>query len=245
MSDSESATTASSILTESTTAATENATGTAGSENAQEFINQIPSISIKTPLIYLGVLIFTLIIFSIYYRRNKIKSLEKLTSESLFDPAFKIDENISNISNIPTIDSISAIIFNDLTELKVHEKLLITSLIQRTAESIRRIVKLKEIEPSIMMLYSRGLIGDDSFKRFQLQSKLQDAEMKEIAQQAENYKQGLSRLIFPNAQEVMMNQAFRRRISAVDSRYQSMHDLEISGVENIIDDIQKRVVELK
>jgi translocation protein SEC66 len=226
---------------------TATATATAGAGEGNEFIPPV-SISIKTPLLYLGILIITLVLFSIYHRRSKINKLQKLTSSSLFNPAYEINESniIETIETFtPTPDSTQAIIYHDLKELNAHEKMLKTSLVIRAAESMRRIIKLKETEASIMILYTRGLIGDDSYKRFKMQSKLQDAEMMEIAKEAESIKQGWSRTIYMNAQEVMMNQALRRRVNAINDRIIKSSNLEVKNVEYLIDDIQKRVGALK
>lgn len=227
-----------------TVTSTATATATAGAED--QFVPPVvPSISITTPLIYLGVLIFTLVSFSIYHRRSKIKSLQTLTSSSLFTPAYEAEITVADELSTPTPDSTPALMYNDLKNSKAHEKLLKCALVERAAESMRRIIKIKESEPSVMLLYTRGLIGDDSFKRFNIQAKIQDAEMIEIAKEAESFKQGWSRVIFANAQEVMMNQALRRRVGAVSTRKETVEKLEIKGVESVISDIQQRVIELK
>lgn len=245
---SESTTSFAESATETFETFTEYATATAnatGNETTTENITK--SISLATPLLYLGVLIFTLITFSIYHRRTKVHQLQKLTSSSLFNPEYEIkaEDVLSANIDTPTIDSIPALIYSDLKELNAHEKMLKTSLVQRAAESMRRIIKLKETEPSIMILYTKGLIGDDSFKRYQMQVKLQDAEMMEIAKEAENYKQGWSRTIFPIAQEVMMNQALRRRINSINERKKIMENLTYKGVENVMDDIKARIDSIK
>lgn len=149
------------------------------------------------------------------------------------------------IAPTPTTDSTPALLYNDLKLLQSHDKMLKCSLVERAAESMRRIIKLKETEASVLLLYTRGLIGDESFKRFKLQAKLQDAEMMEVAKEAESYKQGWSRIIFANAQEVMMNQALRRRVAAVNTRKDVVENLEVKGVEAVVKDIQQRIVTLK
>lgn len=135
--------------------------------------------------------------------------------------------------------------FTDLQELEAHEKMLKVALVSRAAEALRRIVKLKETEQSVMMLYTRGLIGDDTFKRYQLQVKLQDAEMQDIAMNAEQMKQGWSKAIFASAQEVMMNQALRRRVGCIAERMELSDRLMIDGVEDIVKGIQTDVQRLK
>ncbi|GAV28791.1 hypothetical protein PMKS-002267 [Pichia membranifaciens] len=210
-----------------TSSATATATATAGTDSG-EFVPPITvSISMKTPLL----------------------SLQKLTSSSLFKSAYEVDESqiteYSLIAPTPTTDSTPALLYNDLKMLDGHEKLLKCSLVERAAESMRRIIKLKETEASVMLLYTRGLIGDESFKRFKLQAKLQDAEMMEVAKEAEGYKQGWSRIIFANAQEVMMNQALRRRVGAISTRKEVTENIEVKGVETVVKDIQQRIIKLK
>lgn len=231
----------------STAESTASATATASASAEEEFIKNIPKISLKTPLLYLGILIFTLILFSIYHRRTKFNKLQKLTTSSLFLTDLELPQDKqSEIENFtPTVDSISSILYTDLKNLESHEKMIKIALIQRCAESLRRIIKLKEIEQSIMILYTRGLIGDDSFKRFKLQSKLQELEMLEISKEAEGIKPGWSRTLFANSQEVMMNQALRRRISAINDRISGVNNLEIKGIESIVTDLQNRIDVLK
>lgn len=247
--------TVSSTLTETLTATlsesfTASATVTAqatGNATTEETAQTFVSVSITTPLLYLGILIATLVVFSIYHRRSKIQSLQRLTSSSLFDSAYEItsDDVLRLATETPTTDSTPAIMYADLKGLDVHEKMLKCALIARAAESMRRIIKLKEVEPSILMLYTRGLIGDDSYKRYQMQSKLQDAEMMEVSKETEKMKAGWGRIIFANAQEVMMNQALRRRIAAVDQRKDIVEKLTYKGVETVIDGLQARINVLK
>lgn len=225
-----------------TNTATESATATAtATAAAEEAADAIVRISIRTPIVYLTILVATLIIFSVFHRRSKINSLRSLTTESLFEPAYPATPN----APLPTPDSTPAVMYTDLTALAAHEKLLKTALVDRAAESLRRIVKLKETEQSVLMLYTRGLIGDDSFKRYQLQVKLQDAEMQEIAVAAESFKPGWSKSIFASAQEVMMNLALRRRVNCVSERAQLADTVLVTGVEEVVKGIQDTVQKYK
>ena len=229
--------TVTSTLADVTSAATATATATA----EDEFVPPVISISITTPLLYLGILVLTIIMFSVYHRRSKIQSLQKLSSDSLFFPTCDVETN----QDLITPDSVPAVLYHDLKGIDAHEKMLKVALVNRAAESMRRIMKLKETEPSIMVLYTRGLIGDDSYKRYKIQAKLQDQEMMQVAQEAESFKQGWSRIIFANAQEVMMNLALRRRIAAIGERKETFDRLEVKGVEPILESIQKRVASFK
>lgn len=228
----------SATIASTATSSTASATATAAAEETAETIVKI---SIRTPIIYLTILVATLVIFSVFHRRSKVNSLRLLTTESLFEPAYPATPNVP----LPTPDSTPAVLYTDLASLEAHEKLLKTALVDRAAESLRRIVKLKETEQSVLMLYTRGLIGDDSFKRYQLQVKLQDAEMQEIAMAAESFKQGWSKTIFASAQEVMMNLALRRRVAGATDRVSQANSFLVEGVEDIVKGIQDTVQKYK
>ncbi|KAG2735661.1 hypothetical protein G9P44_001875 [Scheffersomyces stipitis] len=165
-------------------------------------------ISVFTPLIYVAILLGVFIVFSIRYRRNRLNKLVSI--EPIFpdnQPA-KIYESLKQSAADPNVAK----------ENKPHDKVLKAALLRRGAEAIRRSMKLKENEPIFNKLYEDGLIGDDVYKQFQIQAKLQEIELKEIVQECETYKKGWVQTFFPTVQEICFNEALRRRLSAIDSR---------------------------
>ncbi|ODV82754.1 hypothetical protein CANARDRAFT_10281 [[Candida] arabinofermentans NRRL YB-2248] len=162
---------------------------------------QSSAISIYTPIIYVAILLTTLIVFSISHRKKKFKKLTTLA------PIFS--------------ESYPKEIYLELkyqTDPKVNEKVLKAALIRRGAESLRRMIKLKETEPFVNALYQKGSIGDEVFERYKIQAKLQELEMQELAMEAEGIKKGWAQTFFPVCQEVTINEALRRRLNATEER---------------------------
>lgn len=158
-------------------------------------------ISVYTPLIYVGLLLSALVVFSIAHRKKSISKLQHL--KPLFPENLQKDIYLQ---------------LRDQDEPKVNDKVLKAALIRRGSEAIRRMLKLKESEQYINLLYQKGSIGDDVFERFKLASKMQQLELQEISVEVESVKTGWSQTFFQVCQEVTFNEALRRRVKAVDER---------------------------
>ncbi|KAG7845323.1 hypothetical protein KL939_003895 [Ogataea angusta] len=83
-------------------------------------------------------------------------------------------------------------------------------------------IKLKEIQQYVNVLYQRGSIGDDVYESFKLQSKLQELELNELAMEAESFKKGWAQTFFPVCQEVTINEALRRRLNSLEPMKESL-----------------------
>ncbi|KAH3670658.1 hypothetical protein OGAPHI_001173 [Ogataea philodendri] len=166
---------------------------------SQESESVTSSVSVYIPILYVAVLLTTLVLFSIAHRRKK---LDKLVS---MRPIFA--ENYQKEMYLQ---------LKNATEPKVNDKVLKAALIRRGAEAIRRMIKLKEIQQYVKVLYQKGSIGDDVYESFNLQSKLQELELNELAAEAESYKKGWAQTFFPVCQEVTINEALRRRLNSLD-----------------------------
>lgn len=182
----------------STTTAGSSETGAEFEEGGKPVASNV---SIVTPVVYVTVLLITFVIFSILYRRRELSKLQNMR------PVF--NENVSK----EMYEELKA-----QDDPKVNDKVLKAALIRRGGEAIRRMFKLKETEPFVNQLYMKGYIGDDDHERFKIQSKLQELEMNELAQEAESYKKGWAQTFFPVCQESMLNEALRRRVNAFDDR---------------------------
>lgn len=215
-------------------------------ESAFEAAAAAPQISLTTPILYFSILVALLFSFSLIHRRAKISSMEQLTATPLFFPSHNREWEQEAILS-PTPDSTPAVIFQDVVQLTDDVAVRKAALLMRASESLRRLFKLKECEQGITNLYTRGLIGDESYQHFKLQLKLQDAEMKEIVMAAEQLapKWGSSQLVIANAQETVMNLALRRRLDAFKTREGIFQDLHIKGVEAVLEPLQKRMETLK
>ncbi|ODQ79824.1 hypothetical protein BABINDRAFT_161512 [Babjeviella inositovora NRRL Y-12698] len=117
-------------------------------------------------------------------------------------------------------ENLSKRMYLDLKQLeqKVNDKVLKAALMRRGAESIRRTLKLREITPHFLALYQQGSIGDELFKNFEIHSRLQEEELKEVAMEAESIQQGWATTFFPIVQEICFNEALRRRLNVLDDR---------------------------
>ncbi|CUM64757.1 uncharacterized protein PRCAT00002368001 [Priceomyces carsonii] len=172
-------------------------------------------ISVFTPIIYVGVMLTAFIFFTIVYRRRKISHLTQV------EPIFK-ENHPAALYNFLKEQYKSPDVGKDS---KPHEKVMKAALLRRAVESVRRSLKLKENEPVFTKLYLEGLIGDDIFKQFEIEAKLQEYELKDIAQECETYKKGWAPQFFPVAQEICFNEALRRRLNAVDDREKCFAEL--------------------
>ena len=190
-------------------------------ETTQEQIK----ISVVTPLIYVGVLLGAFVMFSIFYRRNKIQKLAEI------EPIFK-ENHPASLYAFLKLQYVDPEVPKDQ---KPHEKVMKAALLRRGVEAIRRSLKLKENEPIFNRLYQERLIGDDVFRQFEFQAKFQEIEIKQIVQECESYKKGWAQLFFPVAQEICFNEALRRRLNAMTERGNSL--AEVWGYQ--VDRIEK------
>lgn len=156
-------------------------------------------VSVYTPLIYVGILIISLIVFASQYRRRKIQKMTELPS--IFDESDARD------------------IYFDIKQLSetqsVHEKVIKAALLNRGAEAVRRSFKLKELEPQISILYKNGSIGEEYWQRYQNEVKVIEFEFKEALQEAELLQSGWAQLYVGICKESCFNQALTRRYNSI------------------------------
>ncbi|CCH45062.1 Translocation protein [Wickerhamomyces ciferrii] len=172
----------------------------ADNQTTEQTEQVISKISVFTPIIYVTVVLTALVVFSINYRKNKINALYNR------QPFFK--RNLPKELHFELRDS----------DPKPNEKVLKAALLRRGAESIRRTIKLKEVQPFITALYQKGSIGDDLYERYQTATKLEELEVQEIVAETEKYKAGWIPKFVPLLQEICFNEALRRRYSAIEDR---------------------------
>ncbi|GMM31927.1 Sec63 complex subunit [Martiniozyma asiatica (nom. inval.)] len=190
------------------------------------------SISVVTPLVYLAVLIGLLVAFSIYHRRNTVASLQQLTSTPLFFPSV-YEEGDSTASIIH--ESVLALQREGKLPDQPRQKLTQATLIYKLAETLRRLHKLRETQPSMASLYTRGLVGDATYQHFKLQMKLEDLAVQEILREACHWDwksilrgpkgevlpninvdpRMIAQILMPIGENAMMNLALRRRTGAI------------------------------
>lgn len=184
---------------------------------------QVLRISIYTPLIYVAVVTTAFVAFSIFYRRRRLAKM--LNVEPIFGRNYSLE----------LYTSVKDRYFDKLLpkEGRPPEKVVKAALLRRGVEAIRRSLKLKENEPVFNKLYQDGLIGDDVFRQFELQNKVQQLELQEIVEECQKFSKEWPAMFFPVAQEICYNEALRRRLHAMDDRSESLLELWNYYVEKL------------
>lgn len=181
----------------------------------EEKLEQVVRISLFTPIIYVVVMVTAFAIFSVQYKRHRLRKLVQV--ESLFGHNYTIDLYL--VLKDKFYDKSTA------KDERPPEKAVKAALLRRAVEAIRRSLKLKENEPVFNKLYQDGLIGDDIFKQFELQSKMQQVELNEIVSECQQFSKEWPEKFFPVAQEICFNEALRRRLNAMSSRGENLVEM--------------------
>jgi translocation protein SEC66 len=84
-----------------------------------------------------------------------------------------------------------------------------SALLLRAIEDVKRIWRIRDDKAALTSLHTRGLLGDDTKARFEHAEKELEAEILDVVQEANSFKQGWGGLIFATATE--MAQAERTR----------------------------------
>ncbi|SGZ47788.1 CIC11C00000004580 [Sungouiella intermedia] len=191
----------------------------AEAEAEQQFVR----ISIYTPLIYVAVVSTAFVVFSIYYRRHRLNKL--IDVEPFFGRNYSLELYAAVKDRYYDKEQPK--------EGRPPEKVVKAALLRRAVEAIRRSLKLKENEPVFNKLYQDGLIGDDVFKQFEFQNKVQQLELKEIVEECQLFNKEWPATFFPVAQEICYNEALRRRLHSMDDRSESLSELWNYYVEKL------------
>lgn len=83
--------------------------------------------------------------------------------------------------------------------------LLKAALLRRAAADVRRIVTFREDKAALQALLQKGSIGDDLWNAFLAAEKELEAEIVEVVNEANSFKEGWGQFIFNSASEVVNN----------------------------------------
>ncbi|KAF1817970.1 uncharacterized protein K489DRAFT_391440 [Dissoconium aciculare CBS 342.82] len=158
------------------------------------------------PVLYLTILIGSLATFSSLYRRRQIAKAAQL--ESWFPPHRARDLYLSLLH----IDPAEASSESEQKITQVPDSLLKAALLRRALEDIRRIVQLRGSKQALQNLVQRGSVGDELWQRFQRAEQEMEAEVKDVAQEAEALVPGWGQVIFQSANEFNQHNLLRERI---------------------------------
>ncbi|KAI9632594.1 Sec62/63 complex, subunit Sec66, partial [Dioszegia hungarica] len=152
--------------------------------------------SLAVPVAYITVLVTALAIFSRVYRKRK--AAEKRAYEAWFP-------------SHPTRDIYMTLLS---CSSPVPDSLLKSALLTRASADVKRIWRLREDKMALTNLHQRGLLGDETLQRFEAAEKELEAEIVDVVQEANTFRQGWGGLIFATATE--MAQAERTREIVMD-----------------------------
>ena len=95
------------------------------------------------------------------------------------------------------------------------ETLLKAALVRRAMTDVTRIIRLREDKPALQNLLQKGSIGDDLWNSLLAAEKEVEAELIEVASEANSYVEGWGQVIFQTASEMMANERMRGLLERV------------------------------
>lgn len=146
--------------------------------------------SVLVPVLYVGIVIGSLLVFSHFYRKRN--------TGKLYEPYF---------SSHPERDVYVTLL--QQSDPPVHEALLKAALLRRAMTDVSRVVKLREDKPALQNLLQKGSIGDDLWNSLLQAEKELEAEILEVVAEANTFVEGWGGLIFQTAGEMLANEKMR------------------------------------
>ncbi|KAF8447626.1 Pre protein translocase subunit Sec66-domain-containing protein [Boletus edulis BED1] len=146
--------------------------------------------SVLVPVLYIGIVISSLLIFSHFYRKRNAGKLYA-----------------SYFSSHPERDVYVTLLQQN--DPPVHEGLLKAALIKRAMTDVGRVVKLREDKPALQNLLQKGSIGDDLWNSLLQAEKELEAEIMEVVAEANTFVEGWGAIIFQTAGELIANEKMR------------------------------------
>jgi len=146
--------------------------------------------SVLVPVLYIGIVISSLLIFSHFYRKRN--------AGKLYAPYFP---------SHPERDVYVTLLQQN--DPPVHEALLKAALIRRAMTDVARVVKLREDKPALQNLLQKGSIGDDLWNSLLQAEKELEAEIVEVVAEANTFVDNWGTIIFQTAGELIANDKMR------------------------------------
>ena len=101
------------------------------------------------------------------------------------------------------------------TDPPAPESLLKSALVRRAMTDVNRIIRLREDKPALQVLLQKGSIGDDLWNSLLAAEKEVEAELIEVASEANSYVEGWGQIIFQTASEMLANERMRAMLERV------------------------------
>ncbi|PIL24095.1 transporter [Ganoderma sinense ZZ0214-1] len=152
--------------------------------------------SVLVPVLYLIIVFGSLIAFSSFYRRRNARKV----FEPYFPQHHERDVYFSLLQ---------------MSDPPAPETLLKAALVRRAMTDVTRIIRLREDKPALQNLLQKGSIGDDLWNSLLAAEKELEAEILEVAAEANAYVEGWGSVIFQTATEMMHNEKMRTLVEQI------------------------------
>ncbi|KAI9065170.1 hypothetical protein FKP32DRAFT_1590928 [Trametes sanguinea] len=154
--------------------------------------------SVLIPVLYVLIVFGSLLVFSYFYRRRNARKVY----EPYFPPHHERDVYFSLMQ---------------MSDPPAPETLLKAALVRRAMTDVTRIIRLREDKPALQNLLQKGSIGDDLWNSLLAAEKEMEAEILEVAAEANAYVEGWGSVIFQTATEMMHNEKMRTLVEQIPS----------------------------
>jgi len=175
------------------------------------------SIPLLVPVSYITLLIGALYTFSRIYRKRTAARIAKLEPWFPSHPERDVYISLLQHSTPPS------------------EVLLKAALLRRAVTDVQRIVSFREDKAALQALLQKGSIGDDLWNAFLAAEKELEAEIVEVVNEANSFREGWGQFIFNSASEVVNNVKQRDMVLAIpklkaeaEAKYGSFRKLPVA-----------------
>lgn len=158
------------------------------------------SISLLVPIAYIVLLVGSLLVFSRVYRKRTAARISN--QEPWFPSHPERDVYISLLQLDPPPSDV----------------LLKAALLRRAVTDVQRILTFREDKAALQALLQKGSIGDDLWTAFLAAEKELEAEIIEVVNEANSFREGWGQFIFQSASEVANNLKHRELFASIQKR---------------------------
>ncbi|KAI0720981.1 Pre protein translocase subunit Sec66-domain-containing protein [Cerioporus squamosus] len=152
--------------------------------------------SVLVPVLYVFIVFGSLLVFSSFYRRRN--------AQKVFEPYFPQHHERDVYFSLL-----------QMSDPPAPETLLKAALVRRAMTDVTRIIRLREDKPALQNLLQKGSIGDDLWNSLLAAEKELEAEILEVAAEANAYVEGWGSVIFQTATEMMHNEKMRSLVEQI------------------------------
>lgn len=177
------------------------------------------SIPLLVPLTYISLLIGALYTFSRVYRKRTVGKHLRLVQRY---PQYVLTSTANCKARIAQLERWFPLhperdTYISLLQLSPppSEVLLKAALLRRAAADVQRIISLRDDKTALQALLQKGSIDDDLWSAFTAAEKELEAEIVEVVNEANSFREGWGQFIFASASEVVNNVKQRDMVMAI------------------------------